>query len=130
MEDKDIREIFNSFAPPLSDREQFMSRLEANMRAVEMVKEENRRLRSINRKALIIAFAVGFSCGFLFSLLLPWIGESIEVLRQNVTTGSWASICMDNYLPIVWTLIAAVTAVLSINAFEVSSSLLRSKNKI
>ncbi|MBD5189888.1 MAG: hypothetical protein HDS95_06375 [Bacteroidales bacterium] len=124
MEEDKIKKIFEDFDPPLSSDFQFMSRLESGMRSVEIVKEHNTRLRRMNRKAVAIAVAVGFICGFLFSLALPYIGETMTNLRNTVLPGSFLAFVVRNYLPIIWTMIAGVSAFIAINTFELSVFLL------
>lgn len=124
MEDEKIKEIFSKFEPPLSSDFQFMNRLEANLRSVELVKEHSAKLRVMNRKAVMIAAVVGFLCGFLFSLALPAIGAAMISLRQTVASESFVGFLTQNYLPIVWAIIAGVSGFIAMNTFELSLFLL------
>lgn len=125
MEDDKIRDIFSKFEPPLSGDFQFMNRLEANIRSVELVKEHNAKLRVMNRKAVVIAAFVGFLCGILFSLALPAIGDGMMNLRQTVASGSFLGFMANNYLPISWAMIAVVSGFIALNTFELSLFLLQ-----
>lgn len=122
-EDK-IKGLFSGFDPDLSSDSRFMSRLESNMRAVDLIKEHNRELLKMNRKAVMIAAVVGFVCGFLFSMAMPAIGEAMMKLRQTVEAGSFLSVVAHNYLPITWAIIATVSRFIAINTFELSLFLL------
>lgn len=129
MDDDKIRDIFSSFEPPLSGDVQFMKRLEDNMRSVELIREHNARLREVNRMAVAIAVLVGFVCGILFSFALPSIGEAMMNLRHTVDTGSFLSFIANNYLPIVWMMIACVSGFIAFNTFELSVFLLERKSE-
>ncbi len=130
MEEDKIKEIFSKFEPPLSGESQFLNRLEENMRSVELVREHSARVRSMNRKAVLIGVAVGFICGFLFSLALPAIGESMMKLRQTVAAGSFLGFISHNYLPMIWAMIAAVAGFIALNAFELSLFLMERRERV
>lgn len=130
MEEDKIKEIFSKFEPPLSGDSQFLNRLEEKMRSVELVREHSARVRSMNRKAVLIGVAVGFICGFLFSLALPAIGESMMKLRQTVAAGSFLGFISHNYLPMIWTMIAAVAGFIALNAFELSIFLMERRERV
>ncbi|MDE6682097.1 MAG: hypothetical protein K2J87_01570 [Muribaculaceae bacterium] len=84
----------------------------------------------MNRKAVLIGVAVGFICGFLFSLALPAIGESMMKLRQTVAAGSFLGFISHNYLPMIWTMIAAVAGFIALNAFELSIFLMERRERV
>ena len=120
MEEDKIKDLFAGYDPQLSSDFRFMNRLESNMRSVELVKEHHREEIKINRKALMIAAVVGFVCGFLFSMALPAIGEAMMNMRQAVAAGSFLGFVVQNYLPITWAMIAAVSGFIAFNTFELS----------
>lgn len=127
MEERSIREIFDSFEPELSSDFQFMSRLKSNMDSVEIVKQHNLEEMRNNRKAVVIAAAVGFLCGIIFSMFLPTIGAAMKELHTVVAPGSFTSFIIDHYFPIILALIAGASAFISLNTFELAAFLLKRK---
>ncbi|MDE7441463.1 MAG: hypothetical protein K2M69_04775 [Muribaculaceae bacterium] len=125
MEEKSIREILDNFEPELSSDFQFMSRLKSNMDSVELVRKYNHEVMRNNRKAIVIAAAVGFLFGLLFSMFLPAIGEAMKGLQTAVQPGSFTCFVMEHYFPIILTIIAGASAFISLNTFELATFIMR-----
>lgn len=125
MEDDKIKEMFAAFNPELPPANDFMERLRHNMEAVEMIRRRQAQLRRQGRKAVAIASLAGFAAGMLFSMMLPWIGATVERMQLASHAGTWANMLADNYVTISWSVIAAITVFTAINVYEIAIAMLR-----
>ena len=83
--DKDrLDEIFKSFDPDLSSDYLFMQKLMKNMRSVEIIKENNYRLRRHNKMAACISGVTGFITGVVFTLFLPYIRNFFAEINPEI----------------------------------------------
>ncbi|MDE6161841.1 MAG: hypothetical protein K2F77_09320 [Muribaculaceae bacterium] len=121
MEDDKIKDFFAGFNPDMPSDISFVSRLQQNLDAVEMVRQHNVALRRRNRVAVAVAAVVGFATGFLFSLALPYIGSVVASLA--VPADSALRVLYDNYLAIAWLLIGGTSALIALNAYDLTLSL-------
>lgn len=121
MEDDKIKDLFAGFNPGMPSDLSFMSRLQQNLDAVEMVRQHNVELRRQNRMAVAVAAVVGFATGFLFSLALPWLGRTVASLA--VPADSAMRTLADNYLAIAWLLIGGTSALIALNAYDLTISI-------
>jgi len=112
MEEDKIKDLFGSFEPELSPSVQFMNKLQRTMEAVEIVKQHNLALKKRNRLAVIIAAACGVAAGVMSTLLFPLVGDWIS-------TFSLCSMAID-YKFLAWILLAAVSGVTTLNAYEIA----------
>lgn len=71
MEDKDLKDLFDSYSPDISPDLPFMTRLERSMDSVEMIRERQMHARKTQRRAMAIAVAVGFLTGIIMAFILP-----------------------------------------------------------
>ncbi len=78
MEDDKLKDIFRDFDPDLSSSLQFISKLQRNMEAVEIVRQYNAALRRRNKLAVAIAGLCGFAVGVTLTLLYPFIVDWIR----------------------------------------------------
>ena len=103
MEDNQIKELFAGFNPPLATSEsEFMDRLERNMEAVRVVKEEISLAGKRSRRAAVFAAFAGFVVGVIltslmlalsaFSIEVPYIGEFL-----SGSSISWAVIAAGTF---------------------------------
>lgn len=129
MEEDKIKTLFGNFNPEISSGNRFVSRLERRLDSVEMVREHITKVRAQNRKAIAIASAVGFVAGFLFSLLLPWLGTVITEWQHTLADSSVLYAVADNYRTIAWILPAALSVFVALNTYEISLTLLTSRAK-
>ena len=125
MDDDKLNNMFREFNPDLSSDFRFMSQLKRSMESVEIVREHTMETNRRSRIAVIIAAAVGFICGLLFSLLLPAIGEAMKTLELSYPEGSLLNSVAENYLPIALTMIAGAVVFISMNAYELSLFILK-----
>lgn len=122
MEDKQLKDIFNKFDPELPSDFSFLSRLQQNLDAVDMVKQENQALRRRSRMAVAVAAAVGVIVGSLLTLLMPFLGDwmSTIVIPDRI------AIAID-YKIVGLMLMAAVSVVSAVNTYEIAMSLFKNK---
>lgn len=71
MENDNLKSIFDGFDPELSSDSQFITKLQAKLRAIEEVKDEVSSLRRRNRLSLMVASLAGFIAGVLMTVLFP-----------------------------------------------------------
>lgn len=84
MEDKEIRELFETFNPELEPDFSFMSRLEHAMDSVELIREKQEIRRRHQCRAMAMAAAAGVLSGIVMTLLFPWLWESIITVHSNI----------------------------------------------
>lgn len=126
MEDDNIKTLFDNFQPQLSSDFDFMDKLQRNINSVELVKQRNAELRLRSRRAVIIAACVGFAVGSLLSFATPYIGQFLQnMLDFSGTTR--LDISSGAYLTIAYVIIGITTALISLNTYSLSFSLLSNK---
>lgn len=125
MEEDKLKDLFGNFDPPLSSDFKFMSTLKENLERVEMIRQHNEEIASRRKKAVAVAACVGFITGFLFSLALPYIGNAMMGLQSSLPAGSILKMLADNYLIAAWIIIGATAVFISMNAYDLSLSLLK-----
>ena len=130
MEDDKIRILFSRFEPELSSDFMFMNKLRQNLNAVEIVRQQNRELRSRNKKAVVIAATVGFIVGFMFSLSLPYINDFVSRLQLSMPDTSPISSLSDYLIVLAWMIIGATSVFAALNTYEISITLLTPSEKI
>ena len=127
MEDDRLKDLFGNFDPELSSGTAFVDKLRRNLDSVEIVRRQTAELHRRNRKAVLIAACVGFIAGVLFSLILPYISHAMLSLQLALPQGSVLKAVADNYLVITWLLFGTATAFISVNAYDVALSMLKSR---
>ncbi len=121
MEDDRLKDIFKEFDPELSSSFQFMSRLQKNMEAMEIVKQYNAAQRRRNRWAVAIAGVAGFAVGVIMTLLFPFITEWIASFNFSVPLPHSNTLNFDfGYL--AWLLVAMVSVLTSVSVYNVVGS--------
>lgn len=128
MEEDKLKDLFVNYNPELPSDFSFMTRLKHNLDQVELVKRHNSEIASKRKKAVAIAACVGFIVGLLFSLTLPYIGNMMTSLQSSLPSGSTLKMIADNYLTVTLLIMGASTALLSLNAYDLSLSLLSLKS--
>ncbi len=125
MDDDKLKNIFHDFDPVISSDIRFMDKLQRNLNAVEIVRQQNRMMLARNKRAVVIAAMAGFLVGLIFSFALPYIGDMIAGLRPTLDVGSVGYILADNYQLITWLIIGAVSVFTSLNTYELVLSIIR-----
>lgn len=127
MEDDKLRELFKEFDPVLSSDDLFISRLQQNMEAVEIIKHRALISRRINKIAVIIAAIAGFVIGAIFKLLFPIIVDCVSTISLTVPFFRINPINI-NISVILWIITAMVSGIIAYNAYEITISKLTTKN--
>lgn len=127
MEDDKLKNIFADFKPDVSSDVSFMSKLQSNLDAVEMVYRHNAEQRAKSKKAVAIAAAVGFMVGLLFSMMLPVIGKAIVDLQVSAPDMPAIDMFTRYYQEIMWIMIGAVVVFSSIGTYDLSLSLMKKR---
>lgn len=126
MEDNDIKKLFNTFDPELPSDFDLMSKLQHRLELMEMIKHEQMAMQRRNRMAVLIAAMAGFIMGVVLTLLYPFAAEWLHAIdfRQSAAdlpTGLTA------YNFIAWGLLATLSGVTALNAYEIALAKLSCK---
>lgn len=120
MEEDKIRDIFQSYTPPLTDSSRFMAKLEERMALVEMIKRQNEELRRNNRLSIIIAAVAGFIAGVAFTLLMPWLSGVTAKFVNTFSHSQLPDVPDEWIMIIIYGMAAACTIWISISAYNLS----------
>ncbi|MDE6637883.1 MAG: hypothetical protein K2K32_06580, partial [Muribaculaceae bacterium] len=101
MEEDKLKDIFKEFNPELSSSFQFMTKLQKNMEAVEIVKQYNAAQKKRNKFAVTIAAACGFAVGVILTLLFPLMGDLVSTFSVSLPFLHVSSLTI-NYSFISW----------------------------
>ncbi len=121
MEDDKLKDIFREFDPELSSSFQFMSRLQKNMEAVEIVKQYHAAQRRRNRWAVAIAGVAGFAVGVIMTLLFPLITEWIASFNFTIALSHSSTLNFD-FRYLAWLLVAALSVLTPVGVYHVVGS--------
>ena len=127
MEDDKLKSLFSNFEPELSSDFQFINKLQQNLDSVEIIKQHTAEVRSRTKKAVGIAALVGFIVGFLFSLSLPYLIDSVSNWQLTLPSESILNTFAKNFTIIAWLVIGGTSVFAAINTYEISLSLLKPK---
>ena len=125
MEDDKIKSLFSNFEPELSSDFQFMSKLQQNLNSVELIKRHTAEMRSVNKKAVAVAAIAGFIVGFLFSLTLPFLTDTVSNWQLNLPDESILNTFANNFTTIFWIVIGGTSVLSSLNTYEIAQTLLQ-----
>lgn len=120
MEDDKLKQLFSDFNPPLSDDGLFMSRLESRLDSVELVRRQHAVLRRRRTIAVAISAVAGFVTGVIFTLLLPYIASAAADIKLSFAATSFVFKAADNYLFPATLFMAAASAFVVLNTYELS----------
>lgn len=127
MDEDKLKSLFSDFEPEVLSDFQFMDKLQKNLNSVEIIKQHSAEVSSRNKKAVAIAAVVGFLVGFLFSQSLPYLSDAISNWQQTLPSESVMNTFADNFATIAWLVIGGTSALAALNTYEISLSLLKSK---
>ncbi len=128
MEEDKLKSLFAEYRPELSPERDFLVRLERNLESVEIIREQNEKMRQWNKIACLLSAGVGFVVGFLFSLCIPFIGKTVSQWHLTLPkTSVWLPIA-DYYMVISWVVILITTTIITLNAYEITLSVLKRKS--
>lgn len=118
MKDDQLKDLFAGFNPPMGDDNQFMSKLERNLQAVEYAKMHCAQTRRKNRVAVVVASFVGFVCGVVFTLCYPYLLSLVDGFKDVSLDVAWA---VDKYGDVmVWAVCSIATCVLTYASYDIS----------
>lgn len=124
MEDDKIKGLFDDFQPELSSSAQFMSKLQKNMEAVEIVRKYNTSLQRRNKLAVAIAAASGFVMGIILTLIFPMVRDWLTIYSLSVPQLNVDAVPID-YSMVTWIIMAGVSVVTALSAYEIAMARLR-----
>lgn len=119
MEDDKLKKLFSDFEPDISSDFQFMTKLQRNMNAVEIVRQHTSAQRKRCRTAVLIAAVSGFISGVILTLLFSLIEDWITTIQISITHLSISPISIDSRL-IAYIVMAAVSVITALNAYEIA----------
>lgn len=128
-EDDKIKSIFAGFSPELSSDFIFMKELERRIESVEIVKRHMARTKRRNKAAIVIASAVGFIVGFLFSLSMPYITRAVSDWQLTLPDTSGLNMIADNMVLLTWLIIGATSCLIALNSYELSLSIIKNRGR-
>ena len=125
MDDK-ISELFKDYNPGLSSDSLFMERLEHNLRAVDIVKQQLKASHRKNRLAIIAAAITGFIVGVVSVIAYPYLSE---IVLKIITNAAFTADFLTDYTDtVVFCMIAIITGLLSYFAYDTTLILTKDKN--
>lgn len=126
MEDNDIKKLFNAFDPELPSDFDFMSKLQHRLELMEMIKHEQLAMQRRNRMAVLIAAMAGFVMGVVLTLLYPLAAEWLRSIDFGQPSADLAA-GLSAYNFIAWGLLATLSGVTALNAYEIALAKLSHK---
>lgn len=129
MEDKDLKDLFQSYAPDIESDTSFIYKLERAMDSVEMIRDRQQLVRRRQRRAMAVAAAVGFLSGVIASIVLPLFGAS--PLSYDPTCHLQVE-CMSNLMvsPIYyWAFIGIISVLMTFTSYDLTLGLQRAKGE-
>ena len=121
-----LKNLFDGFDPELGDTDSFMSRLEARLDGVEMIRNRSADSRRRYIIAAVIAAFAGFVSGVIIMLLLPHI--NLQMLTPSpVTAGAtFVSRFFEPATVLSILLTAALSLFIAVNAYSATLTALGS----
>lgn len=124
-----LKNLFDGFDPELGDTARFMSRLEARLDRVEMIRSRSAESRRHYIMAAVIAAFAGFVSGVIIMLLLPHIGLQMLTLSPVAADTIPVSRFFEPMTALPILLTAALSLFIAVNAYSVTLSALRSSRR-
>lgn len=119
MEEEKLKDIFKEFDPELSSSFQFMTKLQKNMEAVEIVRQHNAKLKRRNKLAVTIAGACGFAMGVILTLLFPLMGDLVSTFSISLPFLHVSSLTID-FSFVSWLSIAGGSVFTALSAYDLA----------
>lgn len=115
-QDQEIRKLFDGFEPTLSDPDEFIKHIEADLKAIDRVKSYNILINRRNRRSVVVASIVGFAVGALFAIFYPSVLEAISHidLDSNIAVADYAESIIG------WLIIAGISLISAIATYDLS----------
>ena len=119
MEEDKLIKLFADFQPELESDTLFLSRLEKQMGAIEVVREHNLKFRKRNRMAVVAAAIAGFVTGVIFMLVLPYISAWLTTVTFTIPYFSLPAITI-NFEYLSWGVMAILSVAAAVGAYELT----------
>lgn len=119
MEEEKIKDIFKEFDPELSSSFQFMTKLQKNMEAVEIIKQYNAAQKKRNKFAVKIAATCGFAMGVILTLLFPLMGDLVSTFSISLPFLHVSNLTID-FSFISWLSIAGGSVFTALSAYDLA----------
>ena len=124
-----LKNLFDGFDPELGDTARFISRLEARLDSVEMIRSRSAESRRHYIMAAVIAAFAGFVSGVIIMLLLPHIGLQMLTPSPIAADTTLVSRFFEPMTALPILLTAALSLFIAVNAYSVTLSALRSSRR-
>ena len=92
-----------------------------------MIKQHNAEVRARSKKAVAIAAVVGFIVGFLFSLSLPYLSDTVSDWQLTLPSESMLNSFANNFTTVAWLVFGGTSVLAALNTYEISLTLLKPK---
>lgn len=126
IDDRNIREMFESFDPKRSPDYLFLSRLEDAMDSVEMIRQKQAIHRRSQRRAMAAATAIGIVSGIILSYILPWTGIYLFSQHSSIVHSIACQECSIN--PVwYWIVIGLMSALMTFSAYDITLAIQKNK---
>jgi len=119
MEEDKIKDLFSSYNPKLSSDSLFMSRLQRNMKGVELLKQQTEAARHRNKTAVLAASISGFIVGILFTLLIQHTYTWITTIKITLPYIPISPIEIDMQI-LSWPLAAIAATLISYHTYKIT----------
>lgn len=121
MNDDKLKDLFQNFKPELSSDFKFLTKLQRNMDALELVKHQTAMQRKRNRIAVIVAAITGFVMGVIITILFPILADTLSTFSITLPAPDFSPISI-NWQIIGYILAAIVSVFTALNAYEITLS--------
>ena len=121
MNDDKFKDLFQNFKPELSSDFKFLTKLQRNMDALELVKHQTAMQRKRNRIAVIVAAITGFVMGVIITILFPILADTLSTFSITLPAPDFSPISI-NWQIIGYILAAIVSVFTALNAYEITLS--------
>lgn len=129
MNDDKLKDLFQNFQPELSSDFKFLTKLQRNMDALELVKHQTAMQRKRNRIAVIVAAITGFVMGVIITILFPILADTLSTFSITLPAADFSPISI-NWQIIGYILAAIVSIFTALNAYEITLSRLSRRKEV
>lgn len=127
MDDDKVKELFKGFNPELGMTDTtFMSRLKKGMEAVELVKQHQRKLHSLYKRALLAASIAAFAMGSLLSSLYPTLMKMLSAITLTLPSQLQHTTLSLGQPVICWGMIGSVCLLTALSVYDLTRTRLLS----
>lgn len=129
MENDRLKDIFDNYEPELTSDSSFMNRIILNLDSADSIRRDYFETKAQNRKAVIIAACVGFVTGVLFSFAVPYLRRAISAIYFSMPVDISSGTADFNITTAAWLITGGMAVFTTLNAYEISISLMTVKKR-